>query len=101
MRIACVGTGIANTPDDHDAVMRYIKPQISGGAAPSGTVVDLVVGCFLSSDNTTSSTVVMNPNDSIVQSFTLSFNPTSGSGGGSISNSLPAHSITTYTYDAN
>jgi glucosylceramidase len=98
VRVACIGEGIANTPEEHDAIKDYIKPQINGGPAPAGSV-DLVAGCF--SVRGGGAVVVVNPNNASAV-FTLSlvpgiFGPTDP--GASVTSSLPAHSITTYSFN--
>jgi len=100
LRVSCLGDGIANTPQEHDAVKDYIKPQVSGGPAPSRVVVDLIAGCFSVNNGTSGAVVVMNPNAN-PSPFTLSLVPGTfgpSDAGSSASANLPAHSITTFTF---
>ena len=93
IRVECEGEGFARSPQEHDAVKDYIKPQTKGDPPPSGTV-DLVAGCFVTADGASGVVVVMNPNaDAAGKDFVLSL-----TGTGAVSAHLPAHSVRTFTF---
>lgn len=92
-RVACSGQGVASTSAEHDAVKDHIKPQVhEDGTEPEGAV-PLVAGCFVAEDGASAAVVVMNANSDSVD-FTLSDAML-----GSVSVSLDAHSVRTFTYD--
>lgn len=97
VNVECGGSGFASTPAEFDAVKDHIKPQISGGAPPTGTV-PLVAACFTSADRSLATVVVMNANTR-AESASVAVEPRAGSAGGSLQLALPPHSIATVTFD--
>jgi hypothetical protein len=96
VRVACSGRSFATQPADYDAVKDYVKPQISGGAAPAGTV-PLVAAYFALANPAKAAVVVLNVNAAAVDT-SVAVEPSAGGEGGSLPLALPPHSISTLTF---
>jgi glucosylceramidase len=96
LHIACSGRDFASTPQMFDAVKDYVKPQISGGAPPAGSV-PLVAACFASADFVTGVVVIMNAN-AAAATTSVAVEPRAGDAGGTLPLLLPPHSIATLSF---